>query len=527
MSKKKTNTIMNEIIPLCISCSTIPLFKSFTYTSTKDIILTYKCKCSDSKSVILSNYLEDIFLFSKILLNKCKCGAEATCYCSTCELYICAICLDVHNNHFLSQKKIIMNNKKCKYHHNKPLTHFCSKCNNPICEQCAKEEHINHKVKKYDIYYQEAKKKITYSSVKFEEKISKLCEVIPIDKRKKSIKDIMAVYSFYMNGLKIAKTMLSFDIISSMLRMIEMSLTPHEKKIIIYNNFPHIFLNRPIKSSKFLCYKMITTKTGNILLVGYNSLALYSPNHRLIKEEAINDSTKDFIEFPNKEKIVIRFITKVKIFETDTCALVKEISIKKEYEQDYHTLLDHEHLCLYTFEQIVVVNLNTSEENKLNFKKKNGYFDVKLLNKDAIVLLYSRKFEIYNLITKECVKTFEYEQINSYGDSYNIISDNIFVILYNNYQNKTISIYGFSKNNYEKLYERYEDLQIDKGSPYNKDYFIIIKDGLMIYDINTGVMIFRYQQRKNSSFFVKNVFWLSERYLIVKRDKRHDLYIIN
>ena len=184
MNKKSTNAIINEILPMCITCRAFPLFQSLTYTSTHSLIFTYKCKCNEHKSVFLSNYLEDSFLYNKLLVNTCNCGAESKCYCFTCELYICDICLSVHNNHPLFTKQIKIQITKCKKHH-KVFSHFCYKCSSQICEECVKKEHIRHKLRKYAFYYTEANKKISHFALKNEEKITQKCEIFSTEKRKK------------------------------------------------------------------------------------------------------------------------------------------------------------------------------------------------------------------------------------------------------------------------------------------------------------------------------------------------------
>ena len=87
MNKSK---IISKQIPICLSCYSIPLFLSLTYTSKFDIIFKYKCKCnSKQKGVLLSQYFENIFLLTKIIEINCNCGKRYQYYCSTCDIYVC------------------------------------------------------------------------------------------------------------------------------------------------------------------------------------------------------------------------------------------------------------------------------------------------------------------------------------------------------------------------------------------------------------------------------------------------------
>ena len=84
--KNNISPIVNKLIPICLSCNSIPLFLSLTHTSQYDIIFNYKCKCSSDGSVILSQYLENLFIYTKILLFKCFCEKRASYDCSKCDL---------------------------------------------------------------------------------------------------------------------------------------------------------------------------------------------------------------------------------------------------------------------------------------------------------------------------------------------------------------------------------------------------------------------------------------------------------
>ena len=540
MKKKSTNTIINETLPMCITCRLFPLFQSITYTSTHSLIFTYKCKCNEHKSVLLSNYLEDFFLFTQLLVNKCNCGADSKFYCSACELYICDICLSVHKTHLLFTKQIIIPITKCQKHR-KVFSHFCYKCNNQICEECVKKEHIKHRVKQYDFYYTEANKKISPFALKYEEKITKQCELFSIDKRGKNIKAIMALYSFYLNGFKAAKQIKSFELISSMLKLIDLSLNPHEKKFIRYNKVPHLFLNRPITTEQFEYKKIISTKTGNILLIYSESFELYSPNHRLIKKEKMEFNWNGSIEFLNKEKFGIFSNLKIKIYETDSCSLIKEIPLSKDYKQYSYTIIDDDHVCLYSKKQAVILNINTKEESKIPLIT-NEYFTIRPLKKDSIILLSSSGFGIYNLITKECEKTFKYNEnkiyvmfgfpINNINKSYEyhsiIITDNVFVIITISYSESKMIIYGFSTKDYEMKYEKNVKRDIISENQFTKDYFLLTDEkGIKMYDISNGDMITEYKMGKTIRNELKKVVWLSERYVIIKREYKDDLYILN
>ena len=48
-----------------------------------------------------------------------------------------------------------------------------------------------------------------------------------------------------------------------------------------------------------------------------------------------------------------------------------------------------------------------------------------------------------------------------------------------------------------------------------------------MYDISNGDMITEYKMRKTIRNELKKVVWLSERYVIIKREYKDDLYILN
>ena len=269
----------------------------------------------------------------------------------------------------------------------------------------------------------------------------------------------MALYSFYLNGFKAAKQIKSFELISSMLKLIDLSLNPHEKKFIRYNKVPHLFLNRPITTEQFEYKKIISTKTGNILLIYSESFELFSPNHRLIKKEKMEFNWNGSIEFLNKEKFGIFSNLKIKIYETDSCSLIKEIPLSKDYKQYSYTIIDDDHVCLYSKKQAVILNINTKEESKIPLIT-NEYFTIRPLKKDSIILLSSSGFGIYNLITKECEKTFKYNE------------------------NKIYVMFGFPINNINKIgiisfYKRQSTLINNK--------IIKIKDELKKYGVKVEV----------------------------------------
>ena len=247
------------------------------------------------------------------------------------------------------------------------------------------------------------------------------------------------------------------------------------------------------------------------------------------------------IEFLNKEKFGIFSNLKIKIYETDSCSLIKEIPLSKDYKQYSYTIIDDDHVCLYSKKQAVILNINTKEESKIPLIT-NEYFTIRPLKKDSIILLSSSGFGIYNLITKECEKTFKYNEnkiyvmfgfpINNINKSYEyhsiIITDNVFVIITISYSESKMIIYGFSTKDYEMKYEKNVKRDIISENQFTKDYFLLTDEkGIKMYDISNGDMITEYKMRKTIRNELKKVVWLSERYVILKREYKDDLYILN
>lgn len=327
-----------------------------------------------------------------------------------------------------------------------------------------------------------------------------------------------------MNGFKIAKKIKSFDLISSMQKLIDFSLTPQEKKIIRYNKVPHLFLSPPIITGILEFKKLISTTTGNILLVYSDNLELFSPNQRLIKEKIMENSWNNFFEFSNKNNFGLVFGEKIEIYETDSCSLIKEIPFNQDYKKYRYTIIDDDRICLYSNKQAVIIKINTKEEYTIPLKTKE-YFTIRPLKKDAIILLCSSKFKIYSLITKKCEKTYKYNKNEMYSGI--VITDSYYVIrAISDRDGKTV-IYGFSTYDYEMKYEK-KVRQIISENILTKDYFLLTdEEGITMYDISNGDMITRYGMRKKMFNEFKKVFWRSERYVLVKRTYNNELYIIN
>ena len=89
-------------------------------------------------------------------------------------------------------------------------------------------------------------------------------------------------------------------------------------------------------------------------------------------------------------------------------------------------------------------------------------------------------------------------------------------------------IYGFSTKDYEMKYEKNVKRDIISENQFTKDYFLLTDEkGIKMYDISNGDMITEYKMRKTIRNELKKVVWLSERYVLIKREYKDDLYILN
>ena len=117
-------------------------------------------------------------------------------------------------------------------------------------------------------------------------------------------------------------------------------------------------------------------------------------------------------------------------------------------------------------------------------------------------------------------KSYEYHRI--------IITDNVFVIITISYSESKMIIYGFSTKDYEMKYEKNVKRDIISENQFTKDYFLLTDEkGIKMYDISNGDMITEYKMRKTIRNELKKVVWLSERYVLIKREYKDDLYILN
>ena len=239
--KNNISPIVNKLIPICLSCNSIPLFLSLTHTSQYDIIFNYKCKCSSDRSVILSQYLENLFIYTKILLFKCFCEKRASYDCSKCDLYICDKCLAVHLNHLVFLIKTILPKNICKTHRI-INNHYCRKCNKKICDKCVIIAHSKHKTISFEKYYDEVKWKTSSFLYHFERNVKSITESLPENKRIKAYNEINALFSFYVNGYKYSKIIRNFNLIHSLLAIKECSIKNTTTKLIQYNKLPHLFM---------------------------------------------------------------------------------------------------------------------------------------------------------------------------------------------------------------------------------------------------------------------------------------------
>ena len=77
-------------------------------------------------------------------------------------------------------------------------------------------------------------------------------------------------------------------------------------------------------------------------------------------------------------------------------------------------------------------------------------------------------------------------------------------------------------------YEKNVNRDIISENQFTKDYFLLTDEkGIKMYDISNGDMITEYKMRKTIRNELKKVVWLSERYVLIKREYKDDLYILN
>ena len=77
-------------------------------------------------------------------------------------------------------------------------------------------------------------------------------------------------------------------------------------------------------------------------------------------------------------------------------------------------------------------------------------------------------------------------------------------------------------------YEKNVKRDIISENQFTKDYFLLTDEkGIKMYDISNGDMITEYKMRKTIRNELKKVVWLSERYVLIKREYKDDLYILN
>lgn len=215
MNVKNKTKIINKQIPLCLTCHTIPLFLLLSYISKYDIIFTYKCLCSYYKQVFLSQYYENRFIISKIIETNCTCRKRYKYYCSTCDAYVCGLCLKVHNNHILFSMRTEILVKKCIKHH-KIKKYFCQDCYYEICEDCCKSIHKKHKTQTFFTFFEETKRKISIFYYNTETVIQKMIKNFPEEKKKKAYDEINTLFSYYKNIFDYATEIKSFEILISM-----------------------------------------------------------------------------------------------------------------------------------------------------------------------------------------------------------------------------------------------------------------------------------------------------------------------
>ena len=501
MNKSK---IISKQIPICLSCYSIPLFLSLTYTSKFDIIFKYKCKCnSKQKEVLLSQYFENIFLLTKIIEINCNCGKRYQYYCSTCDIYVCDTCLKVHNNHILFSAKTKLHSKKCKKHQ-KNKDFYCKKCNIEICEDCSKNIHHSHNTLSFFMFYQETKRKsanFIYNSDTFNKDI---VNHFPEEKKDKAYNEIKTLLSYYKNAFEHISQIKSFDVLISMSNINKLNIKSEIKYRFRYNSFPHLFLsNKPLHITRKEIKYVFFTKKENIVLITENKIEVYSQTQNLLKSKpAIADSR--YFLFPNKEIFAAVTCSKVFIYDIETLELKKEISFESE-EYDKFLIVNNTTICFpFAKENCVVIDIITNKQTEFKISKMNGYC-INRLNNGVFVFIYKDNFEVWDLLNGKCEKKVKFgEEKNELYYKYKsyLISKKMIVVTIQHYHEFYCLYKGYSTKDYSLVYSVKTTLNVYRMRQIDEDNAILISNNeYQIFDIETGNVLSIYKKKGMNSYY--------------------------
>lgn len=510
MNKSK---IISKQIPICLSCNTIPLFVSLTYTSKFDIIFKYKCKCnSKQKEVLLSQYFENIFLLTKIIEINCNCGKRYQYYCSTCDIYICDICLKVHSNHFLFSMKTKLPINKCKKH-KKSKDFFCKKCNIEICEDCCKNFHHNHNALSFFMFYQEIKRKVSnfiYNSDKLNKDIVK---DIPEEKRDKAYNEIKTLLSYYKNAFEYISQIKSFDVLISLSNINKMNIKSEIKYRFRYNSFPHLFLiNKPLHITKKEIKFLFFTKKENIVLITENKIEVYSPTQVLLKSKPAISNSRYYI-FPNREIFAGVTCSQIFIYDIETLELKKEIPFKSD-EADKMLIVNNTTICFpFIKKKCVVIDITTNKQNEFKISKMNGVCINRLKN-EIFVFIYKDNFEVWDLLKGQCEKKVNFGEENNeryYKYKSYLITKKMIVVMLQHYNDFYCLYKGYSTKDFSLAYSIQTNLNIYRMRQIDEENAIFISnDEYQIFDIKTGKVLSVYKKKGMNSYYEEDEDFVDE-----------------
>ena len=269
--------------------------------------------------------------------------------CLTCKLYLCSLCISLHNNH------IIIDNDKINYTchiHNQLYNSYCNNCKRNICKLCQdQEDHELHEI----IYYQEIRpndKEIKEQLYDFRQKL---------DKFKCNIRDIMKLLNKVIDNMEIFYK-INTDIVNS-----------YEPEMGNYQLIQNMNVVKNIINIKDIDEVIndnnIYNKFQNILNISnkMNDKNLYNTNVKIDKNKEIEngDNTGEIDNIIIKYSINTKDMSNIKIFDKYFINNNRK-KCKFIYEDKSYELIEHFNLSNYKIDKDILEIKLTGINNVTN-----------------------------------------------------------------------------------------------------------------------------------------------------------------
>ena len=149
----KTIAFETEPIASCPKCDNVPSFNLVSPTQ-----LSYRCDCGASGSMTLKEFFDNYKQKTKPTPNCYKHpNVKAVEFCLQCQKWMCATCLQSHNEFNAEHQRTTTDAKlptKCKNHEKRNIVNYCINCHCHICDMCLKE-HGEHQFVQLNSYLPE------------------------------------------------------------------------------------------------------------------------------------------------------------------------------------------------------------------------------------------------------------------------------------------------------------------------------------------------------------------------------------